>query len=141
MDLPLNAADHAKCLAEIDLGMPGRMHQRHEHLLASLTPTRDVILHDRDLARKAVLVAQTLEDALGCMPLLLRSLFVGSQDRIDDPHKRIELGPEGRLRANITRRHRELQHLGHSPGIDAEPFRRRPHADPFDQHRVPHTCV
>ena len=77
MDLAFHAADHAECLAEVDLGMPRRMHQRHEHLLAPLAPTRYVILHDRDLAREPVLVAQPFENALGRMPLLLRPLLVG----------------------------------------------------------------
>ena len=65
VDLALDAADHADGFAEVRLGMSWRMHQRHEHLLRPLAPARNVVLHDRDLAREAVLVAQPLENALG----------------------------------------------------------------------------
>ena len=38
--------------------------------------------------------------------------------------------------AQAPGRHRDLQHLGNRPGIDAEPLRRRPLASPLDQNRV-----
>ena len=61
VDLALHPADDPDRFTEVRLGMPGRMHQRHEHFLRSLPTKRDVILHDRDTARKAVLVPQPLE--------------------------------------------------------------------------------
>ena len=84
VDLLLDAADHADRLAEVGLGMARRMHQRHEHLLRPLPPARHVVLHDRDAAREAVLVAQPLENPLRGVTLLLRPILVGRQDRIDD---------------------------------------------------------
>jgi len=82
--------------------MPWRMHKRHEHLLRPLAPAGNVVLHDRDLARKPVLVAEPLEDPLGCMPLLLRPILVGRQNRINNAGERVELRPERRLRAHVT---------------------------------------
>jgi hypothetical protein len=64
VDLALDAADHTDSFAEVRLGMPRRMHKRNEHLLCPLPPAGNVVLHDRDLARKPVLVAQPFEDPL-----------------------------------------------------------------------------
>jgi hypothetical protein len=60
MDLALNAADDANRLTEIHLRMPRPMNQRDEHLLAPLPPARNVILHDREATREAVLAPQPL---------------------------------------------------------------------------------
>jgi hypothetical protein len=84
MDLAFNAADHADGFAEVRLAMARWMNERHEHLLCPLAPTRHVVLHNRDLASEPMLVAQPLKNALGCMPLLLRPILVGCQDRIND---------------------------------------------------------
>jgi hypothetical protein len=73
VDLALYAADHADGFAKICLSMPWRMHQRYEHLLRPLPPTRHVILHDRDAAGEAVFVPKSLEDPLRRVLLLLRS--------------------------------------------------------------------
>ena len=80
MDLALDATNDADRLAEVGLGVPRRMHQRHEHLLRPLPPAGDVVLHDRDAAREAVLVPQPLEDPLRRVLLLLRPAFVLGQD-------------------------------------------------------------
>ena len=136
VDLALHATDDPDRLAEVGLGMPRRMHQRHEHLLRPLPPARHVVLHDRDAAREAVLVAQPLEDPLRRVLLLLGNAFVVSQDLVDDRDERIELRPHRRLRAHVARRHRELHHLADSPGIDPEPPRRRPLAQTLDLNRV-----
>jgi hypothetical protein len=56
MDLALHAADDADGFAKVDLGMSRRMPQQHKHLLSPLTPAGDVILHNREAAREAVLV-------------------------------------------------------------------------------------
>src|SRR5450631_1157057 len=137
VDLALDAADHADRFAEVGLGMPWRMHKRHEHLLRPPAPAGNVVLHDRDLARKPVLVAEPLEDPLGCMPLLLRPILVGRQNRINNAGELVELRPERRLLANVSRRYRELQHLRDRSGVDAEPIRRSTLADPLDQNGVP----
>ena len=57
--------------------------------------------------------------------------------RIDDGDERIQLRPHRRLRAPVARRHRERHHLRNSSGIDPEPPRRRPLAQPLDPDRVP----
>src|SRR5271163_1625798 len=73
VDLALYATDDADGFAKICLSMPWRMHQRYEHLLRPLPPTRHVILHDRDAAGEAVFVSKPLEDPLRRVLLLLRS--------------------------------------------------------------------
>jgi hypothetical protein len=52
--------------------MPWRMRKRHEHLPRPLTPVRNVVLHDRELAGKAVFVAQSLKYTLARVMLLLQ---------------------------------------------------------------------
>ena len=64
-------ADDADGFAKVDLGMSRRMLQRHKHLLCPLTPAGDVILHNREAAREAVLVPETLKDPLRRMLLFL----------------------------------------------------------------------
>src|SRR5450756_630479 len=73
VDLALYAPDDADGFTKVCLSMPRRMHQRHEHLLSSLTPAGHVILHNRDAACEAVLVPKPLKDPLRCMLLLLRA--------------------------------------------------------------------
>jgi hypothetical protein len=80
VDLALHTADDTHRLAEIDLRMPRRMHQRHEHLPRPLPPAGNVVLHDGEATREAVLVSEPLEDALGRVLLLLRSTFVLGED-------------------------------------------------------------
>ena len=57
-------------LAEVGLGMAGRVGQRHEHLLRLGTMLAHIVLHARIAAGIAVLGAQALEDALGRVPPL-----------------------------------------------------------------------
>ena len=83
VDLALDATDDADGFTKVCLGMPRRMHQRHEHLLRPLPPTRHVILHNRDAACEAVLVPKPLEDPLRRMPLLLRSRLVVPKNAVD----------------------------------------------------------
>src|SRR5664279_4114584 len=64
MDFALDAADYANGFAKIYLGMAWRMRERHKHLLRPLAPPGNIVLHNRDLAREAVFVAKTLENAL-----------------------------------------------------------------------------
>ena len=141
VDLAQGATDLGQCFAKVSLGMPRRVRERHEHLLAALAPARDVILHDRNAAGKTVLVAQPLENALRCMPLLFWPVFVSCQDRIDHAGEGIELRPKRRLRAHIPRRHRVLQHLGNRSRINPEPLRRRTPTYALHPNRVPNPCV
>ena len=78
--LPLNAANDAERLAKVHLGMARQMRQRYEHLLRSLPPTGNVVLHNRDAAREAVLVAKPFKNPLRRVLLLLRPAFVVRQD-------------------------------------------------------------
>jgi hypothetical protein len=64
VDLPFHPADHRQSLAEVGLRMPGVVPQRHEHLALPLTLPQHVVLHDRQAAAIAVLVAQALKDPL-----------------------------------------------------------------------------
>ena len=137
MDLAFDATNDADRLAEVCLGVPRRMHQRHEHLLGPLPPARHVVLHDGDAAGEAVLIPEPLEDPLGRVLLLLRPAFVLGQDAIDDGDDRIQLRPHRRPRAPVARRHRECHHLRNCSGIDPEPPGCRPLAQSLDPDRVP----
>ncbi len=72
VDLLPDTTDHRHRLAEVDLGMAGRVGERHEYLAPLLPPLADVALHGRVAAGKAVLGAQALVDPLGRVPLLRR---------------------------------------------------------------------
>ena len=71
MGLPLHPADDHQGFAEVALGVARRMGQRHEHLPGLAAVLADVVLDDGVPAIEAVLVPETLKDALGGMPLLL----------------------------------------------------------------------
>ena len=136
VDLPFHPADHRQRLAEVRLRVAGIMPQRHEHLTLPLTLRQHVILHDRQTAAIAVLVAQTLEDPLRRVPLLRRSALILFQDPIDDPDERIQLRTRRRTAAPVSRRHRERQHLRHRPRVDAKTTRRLATTDPLNPNRV-----
>ena len=72
VDLLPDAPDHRERLAEVDLGVAGRVGERDEHLPHPLPPLADVVLHDRVAAGEAVLGAQAFVDPLGGVPLLRR---------------------------------------------------------------------
>jgi hypothetical protein len=78
----------------------GKRHELLSHPLARLT---DIIRHDRDAAFEAMLITQSLEDPFAGMALLLRSLPVGLQDRIDNRNKGIKLRPLWRPASPVTR--------------------------------------
>jgi hypothetical protein len=125
VDLALHPADDADRLAEIDLRVTRRMRQRHEHLPCPLPPADNVVLHDRDATREAMLVPETLEDALWPYAAALRPDFVFAQDTVDGGDERTQLRLHRRLRAPVARRHREPHHLGHRSRIHPEPAPRR----------------
>jgi len=141
VDLALYATDDADGFTKICLGVPWRMHQRYEHLLRPLPPTRNVVLHDRDAAAEAVLVPKPLEDPLRRMPLLLRARLVILENAVDHRNKWIKLRLRSRLLTHVTRRHRELHHLVHSPRIEPEPSRRRPLAQALNPNRIANPSV
>src|SRR5271168_5230657 len=73
VNLALYATDDADGFTKVCLGMPWRMHQRHEHLLCPLPPAGDIVLHDCYAACEGVFVPKPLENPLRRMVLLLRS--------------------------------------------------------------------
>ena len=141
VDLALYTTDDADRFTKVCLSMPRRMHQRHKHLLSPLTPAGHVILHNRDAAREAVFVPKPLEDPFRRMQLLLRPRFVVPENAVDHWNKWIKLRLRRRLLAHVTRRHRELHHLVHSPRINPEPARCRPLAQSLNSNRMPHLQI
>jgi hypothetical protein len=67
-----HAPNHRDRLAEVGLGLAGGMGERDKHLLGPGALLAHIVLHDRVAAREAVLVAQTLINPLGRVPLLRR---------------------------------------------------------------------
>ena len=141
VDLALYTTDDADRFTKVCLSMARRMHQRHKHLLSPLTPAGHVILHNRDAAREAVFVPKPLEDPFRRMQLLLRPRFVVPENAVDHWNKWIKLRLRRRLLAHVTRRHRELHHLVHSPRINPEPARCRPLAQSLNSNRMPHLQI
>jgi hypothetical protein len=70
VQLAAHPADLAERLAEVHLGVPGRMRQGHEHLLGPAFLLPNIVGDNRDPAGEAVLVPQPFEDPLRCVPLL-----------------------------------------------------------------------
>src|SRR5271167_164251 len=141
VDLALYTTDDADRFTKVCLSMPRRMHQRHKHLLSPLTPAGHVILHNRDAACEAVFVPKPLEDPFRRMQLLLRPRLVVPENAVDHWNKWIKLRLRRRLLAHVTRRHRELHHLVHSPRINPEPARCRPLAQSLNSNRMPHLQI
>ena len=82
--LTLHAADDHQGLAEVALGVPRRMGQRHKHLPGLAAMLSDVVLDRGVSAVVAVLVPEPLEDALGRVALLPGAREVILQDPVDD---------------------------------------------------------
>ncbi len=80
MGLGANAVDLDHRLAEVELGVAGRVTERDERLLGVLLGPLHGRLDLRVAAGVAVFVAQALEDSSGRVTLLGRSLFVVGQD-------------------------------------------------------------
>src|SRR3954464_15670502 len=141
MDLLPYAADYRHCLAEVGLGMAGRVGQRHKHLLRLGTMLAHIVLHARIAAGIAVLGAQALEDALGRVPLLRRRRAVGRQDLVDDRGDGAELGAARRRGTPVARLHREGQHLAYGVAVDPEAPRRLALAQTLDMAGVANPSV
>jgi len=120
MGLLLDPADDDHSLAEIGLGVAGRMRQRHEHLAATTLALPYVVFHDRVAAGEAVLIAEPLEHPLRRMSLLAMDLAVAFQPAVDDPGERVQLRSLHRRRPPVSGRNRERHHLGHAVARDVE---------------------
>ena len=94
--LALDPADDAQRFAKIHLGMARRMCEGHKHLPLSLAGAADVVLHNRNPAREAMLVTKAFEDPLRRVTLLLRTVLILREDLLDDTGERVELGPDQR---------------------------------------------
>jgi hypothetical protein len=75
------AANGGQRLTEARLRLPGRMHQRDEHLPAALGRQAQVVLHDRVAARKPMFVPEPIEDPLRSVTLLGRPRLVLFENR------------------------------------------------------------
>ena len=74
--LPLHAGNHHHGFAEVHLRFARCVDQRHEHLPSTQRRRAQVVLDDRVAAPEPVLFPKPVEDPLGRMPLLDRSLPV-----------------------------------------------------------------
>jgi hypothetical protein len=90
MRLLLDAADGDHRLAQVRLGMTGRVRQRHEHLAAAPFALSHLIPHDCVAAREPVLLAKPLEHPLRRVPLLAMDLPIAVQPTVDDPGEAIQ---------------------------------------------------
>ena len=92
----LHSADHRLGLAEVALGVTGRVRQRNVHLTRPPPPLAHVVFDYRILATEPVLSSQTLVDPLRGVALLLRKTAVILQYPVDHPAVRVQLGAAGR---------------------------------------------
>jgi hypothetical protein len=72
--LLLDAGDNHPCFAKIRLRLTRRVGQRYKHLTAAQHRRVHVILHDGVAAGELVLFLQPIENPLGRMPLMRRSV-------------------------------------------------------------------
>ena len=87
--LLLHTVNDSPSLTEVALGVSGRMDQGHEHLPCPATVLSDVVLDYGVAAVEAVLVPQTLVDALGGVSLLPGPVEIVFEYAIDDPLCRV----------------------------------------------------
>ena len=96
------------------------MRERHEHLTCPAAVLSDVVLDDRVPAVEAVLVPQSVVDALGRVPLLPGKAGVVLEYPVYDPCVRSDPGSSGRLSSSVSRRHRVREHLAHGVSVQTE---------------------
>ena len=92
----LHSSDDCLGLAEVALGISGRMGQRNVHLPCPAPALAHVVLDYRVPAVKAVLSSQTVVDPLSRVALLLRKTAVILQDQVDHPAVWVQLRSAGR---------------------------------------------
>jgi hypothetical protein len=84
------AVERDRGLAEVGLGLAGRVGQRDEDLGVAALPGADGVLDDGQAAGVAVLVAEPPVDPDGGVPLLPGGLAVVLEDLVDDRQERLE---------------------------------------------------
>ncbi len=141
MGLTLDPGDHHQGLAEVHLGMAGIVGQGHEDLAAAKLLIPHVVFDDGIAARKAVLVAQPLEDPFGRMPLFAWCRPVLIENTINHTREGIKLGTANRLAPPIARRRRVAQHLGNRLAVKTENPRRLANRHPIDVASTPNPTI
>ncbi len=101
--LAADPGDLDRGLAEVELGLAGRVGERDEHLLVMAVVPGHRLLDLGDAARVAVLVPEATEDPRGRVVLLGGRLPVGGQDLLDDRKVGAELGPGARSPPPVPR--------------------------------------
>ena len=119
MGLLFHAADDRQGFAEVALGVPRGMGQRHEHLPGLAAALPYVVLDDGVLAVKPVLIPQPIEDAFVRVALLPRHTLVIFQYSVDNAPKWLQLGAPGQSLSPVARRDGVGQHLPYS--VAAQP--------------------
>jgi hypothetical protein len=79
VDFTFYAANHAKGLTKIYLGVARAMCQRHKHFFGAPLFLPNVIGHRGQAACISMLFAQTLKNTLCCVTLFFDEGFVGAQ--------------------------------------------------------------
>ena len=82
-----------------------------------------------------MLIPQSLEDALGCVALLLRRATVVFEDAVYDAGVGLELGAMGWALPAVSRWHGMREHLAHGVPVQTEHTGRLPDAHPLHQAR------
>ena len=90
---------------------------------------------------KACSRAYALADALGRVPLLLRTVLIVAEDLIDDPGEGVQLRTPDRLVPPIPGRPAVAQHLAHRLAGEPDATRRRALAQPFHIDTTPHIRI
>src|SRR3984885_13850820 len=103
-DLGLLAGQLDRRLAEVALGLTRRMRQRQKDFLARLLPCPDRVLHHGLATLVTVFIAESLEDPLRRVPLLLRRLAVAGEGLVNDRQERVQLPLRPWLALPVTRR-------------------------------------
>ncbi len=135
------ATDIAIGFAKIDLGMARSVCQGHEHFLLASGGLVNIVAHDRIAAGKAMLIAQSLPNADGGVPLLGMHVFVGFPDGINDAGEGGKLGGDGFALAPVAGRHSVLAHLLDGFAVNPKKTRHFAFALAFHHHRASNLYV
>ena len=102
MSLLLKPADHHQRFAEVSLGMPRSVGQRHKHLSTAALMFADIVLNRRIAFLKFVLVPQPFKNTLGGVAWLAAATEVLLQPLINQNGECIKLGLLDLSRAQIA---------------------------------------
>ena len=137
----LDPGDDRIRLAEVRLGMAGRMRQGHEHLPLTTAAEADIVLHDGLLAHEAMLIAKTFEDPLRRVALLAVDRAVRFQNIVNDSGEGIKLWPLDWLATAVARWLHMPQHLPYRRSCNAKPTCRLSLAQSVNMTGQPNTQI